>query len=135
MSISEMVSPKRELSFPFGPMISFDEFCTFDDISPDPIDFPVDKFTVDLAGPVGRVALKIGETWPTTVLRGVNGIRAKATFGYGEANQIPNDIILAIKMFVAKMYEHRGDDDFEAVSKTIPATAAMLLEPFRYVKV
>lgn len=130
ISISELVSPKRAIDLPFGPMISLDAFATFDDVTPDPIPFDVANFQVDTSGPIGRIALKIGATWPATVLRGVNGIRVTGKFGYGEPNQVPNDIILALKMYVADMYEHRGDEE----KRSMPSSAVTLLEPYRYLK-
>lgn len=131
MAISELVSPSRWIDLPFGPMKELVEFATFDNESPDPIVSDLTNYIADTVGIYGRVALKLGAVWPTTILRPINGIRITGTFGYGSTDDVPDDIKQAVKIWVASLYEHRGDE-----SDIKPPTMALsLLEPFRTPKV
>lgn len=127
------------INLPIGVMMSLEEFNTYadDDVK---VSSSVSDFTVDTEGPFGRVCLKQGGVWPTTVLRGMNGIEIIGFFGYGEAaSDVPNAIKNAIKVLVGKLFEDRGDDKDGEMggmgAVAIPKTAMFLLEPHRSVKV
>lgn len=126
MAVSELTSTYGELKLPLGKLISVEEFNTYGDDGT-PILFSNTSYVVDTSGPSGRIALKLGQVWPTTVLRAVNGIEIKATFGmFNSAAAVSEDIKHAVKSFVAQMYEHRGDEN-----PKIPGAALMLLEPYK----
>lgn len=127
------------IDLPFGPMMTLEEFNTYSDDGTKVVS-NIGDFDIDTEGPFGRVCLKQGGVWPTTVLRGVNGIEIVATFGFGEtADDVPVAIKQAIKLMVGKLYEDRGDDrDGEMGglgALAIPKTAMFLLEPHRSIKV
>lgn len=131
MHINQLVAEKRDLEMPFGPMLvesngSNFKLETFDN---DDVAYimPSSDYVLDSAGPRGRLALRMGSVWPTTVLRPINGIRVTADFGYGTKEQIPDDIKLALKMWVSSCYEHRGDES----EIKCPNLALSMLEPFR----
>lgn len=131
MAMSELISGQRALNMPFGPLQSVTSIITYDN-SDVATTFSASSYSVDTAGPIGRIALRLGESWPTTVLRPINGIKITAVFGYGSTSvAVPEDIILATKILVAHMYEHRGDDS----ESKIPNQVHMLLEPFKMPKV
>lgn len=125
-AISQLISPMNKIVMPFGPLISLQSMSTFDDTD---TEFVTDAATynVDTVSPRGAIVLKIGEVWPTTILRTVNGIKVKGTFGF---SVVPDDIQEAVKILTAAMYENRGDE-----LPKIPAQAALLIEPYRRVKV
>ncbi len=76
-----------------------------------------------------KIVLKNGSTWPSVVIRNVNGVQVKAALGYGSAaSAVPSPIKEAIKIGVSRLYQHRGDD---AVDEGLPKTAQLLLEPYR----
>lgn len=129
-AIAQFNSLQRWIDLPFGKMISLTSFETFDDESTVYTANNSD-FIVDSAGPHGRVALKRSAVWPQTILRPINGIRITGVFGYADPTLIPGDIILAIKIWVAALYEHRGDED----TVKPPTTALSLLEQYRHLKV
>lgn len=127
--ISILQSPCKQIEMPIGPIQSFGGLFTYDD---DDTEYAFDSsnLSIDLSSGYGRVSLKTGGTWPSTVLRGVNGIRIRATVGLGvDAASVPEDIKNAILLLVAAMYEARGD-----VQPQIPAEALMLIEPYRIYK-
>lgn len=129
---------RGEIELPFGRVQSITSFETFDN---DDVSYTFDpsNFFVDTYSYQGRVGLKLGAVWPATVLRPSQGIRIVAVVGYGAAStDIPDEIIQAIKLTVAKLYENRGDNANSEFSGsagfTLPNTAMMLLEPFRRIK-
>lgn len=126
-----MVPPVRVLEMPFGPLQGVDSFEVYNE-NGDPTTFSDSNYVVDNAGPLGRLALKSTAQWPDmSNARTINAIKITGTFGYGEDSEfLPQDIIHAVKMTVAHLYEHRGDEDF----KGLPATVLMLLEPHRMIK-
>jgi uncharacterized phiE125 gp8 family phage protein len=127
MAISELVSSKRTMDIPFGPMQSVSSFYTYDNDNTAYLFDPA-NYILDNSGPFGRIALKLGSTWPTTVLRPINGIKITGIFGYGAAaSDVPEDIKLAIKILVSNMYEHRGDDE----AGKMPTLCMTMLEPFK----
>lgn len=125
------------IKMPFGPLQSVISFTTYDD-SGGEYSFSSSNYYVDTVTPNDpAIALKIGQTWPTTVLRFKNGIEIRGVFGYGDGytssnstGDVPVDLQEAVKQMVGIMYEHRGDE-----MPKIPSTASMLLEPYRKVKV
>ena len=124
-ALSELYAPNKFLDLPFGPLISVTGVYTYDEDDTE-YEFASSNYSIDTAGPFGRIALKIGATWPSTILRPVNGLRVRGVFGY---SNLPDDIKEAVKQFTAKIYEHRGDE-----LPQIPASVSMLLEPYRKLK-
>lgn len=128
--INQMIGEVRELKLPIGPVQSVTGVYTYDEDDVEYI-FASTNYSVDTAGPQGRIALKLGQTWPTTVLRPVNGFKVRAVVGMSaDENGLPEDIKEAIKQFTAIIYEHRGDE-----MPKIPPAVSMLLEPYRRYKV
>lgn len=133
-AVSELYSASREIELPFGPCQSI-SFVRAYDQTDGTTTLDASLYTVDTIGPFGRIALKIGGTWPAVTLRPANGVHVRGVFGFGSASQVPTDIKHAVKMLTAKMYEHRGDNSegefFGFSGFTIPNTAQSLLEPYR----
>lgn len=134
-SISMLRGQESHIDLPFGPLQSVTYLKTYDE---DNTDYTYDSvnYTVDTANHFGRVSLKIGAVWPTTILRPTNGALVRGVFGYGaDDTSIPDAILQAAKLTIAKLYENRGDDKEGEAQFTMPATAQFLLEPYRLIKV
>lgn len=134
-AIGSLISPVRYVDLPFGPLNSVATITTYDDADVAYV-FDASNYQADTKGLFGRIGLKIGCTWPPTILRPANGIEILGTFGMSAtAGGLPTTIVQAVKLTVAKMYENRGDNTqsefFGASGFTIPSTAQMLLEPMR----
>jgi uncharacterized phiE125 gp8 family phage protein len=136
-SVKELYADVNYIDLPFGPCQSLDFVKSFDQTDVGTV-FDAASYSLDTISPVPRIALKIGYIWPTTILRPVNGVQVRGTFGFGAPTNVPQDIIEAMKITVAYMYENRGDADVTLTAKTtpvsIPTTAQMLLEPYRRFK-
>jgi hypothetical protein len=123
-------SAQGYILLPLGKCISIESFKTYDNADNE-FEFASSNFNVDNFNSRGRISLKLGQVWPATVLRTINGIKITGFFGLCEtAATVPEDIKMALQFIIAQMYEHRGDE-----YPKIPASALMLLEPYRRVKV
>lgn len=126
MPISMINGNSRFVRLSQGPIFNLVSFNTYSDDGI-PIPFSASNFVLDTSGPYGRVALKIGGVWPTTVLRAVNALELEYTVGLSEsASGCPSAIKQAVLLMVARMYEKRGDEDVSS----IPSLAMTLLEPY-----
>jgi len=132
-AISSMRKPLKHIELPFGPLQSVTEFVSIDE-SDTEIEFASSNWSADLVSPIPKICLRIGGTWPTTVLRPLNGVRIKGVFGYGLAAAVPKEIKQAILMCGAKLYENRGDT-VDGEKLTLPSTAMALLAPYRRLKI
>lgn len=132
--IGDLFAPINKIELPFGPCQSITYLKTFDQDDNGTV-FSSSNYSVDTKSRVGRLALKIGQVWPVTILRSVNGVQIRGVFGFGGTESVPLDIKQALKISVAKLYESRGDEAEDQRANlsptTIPATAQMLLEPYR----
>lgn len=118
----------RKLELPFGPCTSVSFIKTFDE-SDGTYTMDGSLYSVDYIGPRPVIALKSGNSWPSTTLRPVNGIQVQATFGM---SSVPEDIKSAMKICVSRLYENRGD----AIENFVfPSTALLLLDPYKNWKV
>lgn len=89
-------------------------------------------YVADISGPIGVVALKSGQTWPslTSSKRPINAVRVPFTSGYANAEAVPASLKLAVKLLAAHYYENR-----EATTpidvKNLPMGIIALLRPYR----
>lgn len=130
MPISELYSPQNYIDMSLGPIKNFVGLKTYPD-SGVPDTFDPSNYVIDNAGDYGRLALIMGGVWPTTILRKVNGIELEYRVGLSpDQAGLPAHAKQALLIFIARMYEKRGDDDV-----TIPALSCSLLAPFKRFKV
>ncbi len=101
-------------------------------------------YIIDLASEPGRVALKVGETWPTDALRTINGVEVAFVAGYGPVgSDVPEDIRRALLIMIGDFHENReaSPAKFEKVGESsisrfeasvnMPPTAQNLLSTYK----
>lgn len=127
-AVSELYdASENPIELPFGPCMSV-TFVRAYDRTDGSVVMDSSTYQLDSVGPVGRIALRSGSTWPTTTLRALNGVHIRGIFGMGTAASVISDEIKhAAKITVAAMYENRGDTS----DGKIPSLAQTLLEPFK----
>ena len=81
-SMSQLLNYCDSLILPFGPLQTVESFKTIDNSDTEST-FSSSSYLVDTVSPLARISLRLGEVWPSTVLRPRNGIKIAATFGYG----------------------------------------------------
>jgi len=129
MPISFINSVSRYIRLSQGP-VSDVVFSTYADDGVAQV-FNDSSYVVDQTGDFGRIALKLGGVWPTTILRNVAGISIEYKAGLADAaNGVPDTIKQAILETVGRLYEHRGDEE----ATSIPSIALTLIEPYRRFK-
>jgi hypothetical protein len=129
MAISELYTPATSIDLMIGPAISVVAFNTYADDGIAQL-FPASSYVVDNSGTYGRIALKLGGVWPTTILRKVNGIEIEFQVGIASnAASVPYDLKQSVLEYVAMLYENRGDE-----KPAIPVTALAILEPYKHFK-
>jgi len=86
-----------------------------------------DDYIVDTDACPGRIGLAYGEIWPTTTLRPIAGIAVRFVCGYGDAADVPEHLVQAVKLVVAHMYENREITDLKDHFE-LPYGASRLIE-------
>lgn len=95
------------VELPFGPAQSITLVNTFDQDNNETT-FSSSDYSLDDTNAPPRIILNDGSTWPTD-LRTQHAIKIRAVYGYGAGpSQVPQDLVLAVKIIAAKMYETRG---------------------------
>jgi uncharacterized phiE125 gp8 family phage protein len=79
-------------------------------------------YGVDADSEPGRVYLKYGKSWPGGTLRPLAAIKVRFVAGYADADAVPWNYKVAIKLTLSAYYENRGDGDF-----AVPEPAVNLL--------
>lgn len=135
-AIAEVDGPvKYEIDLKLAPVSSITSVKYFDTSSSEATFSSSNYFLASDANSPGRLALNKNVTWPSTELRPAKAVQVDFVVGHGAASTaVPTSIITAVKMMLAHMYEHRGDDLASSPSITsekIPVTALRLLEPYR----
>jgi uncharacterized phiE125 gp8 family phage protein len=86
------------------------------------------NYTVDTVAERGRIYPNYQITWPTT--RGQRkAVTVRFIAGYGAQEDIPADIIAAIKILVATLFENREDYITGTVVHKLPFASKQLLLP------
>jgi uncharacterized phiE125 gp8 family phage protein len=129
MPTTELYSPCNDIVLLTGPLRSLISFKTYADDGVG-VAFDPSNYVLDLSGQKGRIALKIGAVWPTTILRRLNGIEIEFEVGMAaDAAGVPHEVKQAVLEYVSVLYENRGDE-----KPAIPVSALSLVEPHRIFK-
>lgn len=132
-ALSSLIENTGTMELPFGPCTAITAIKTFDqaDVA---TTLSSSAYQLDSVSHTPRVAVRSGYTWPTTILRPMNGVKfEEATFGFGAAYaNIPDALSTAVKIYVAYLYENRGDAEKQ---NAIPNTALMLIAPYGRAKI
>lgn len=119
---------KRFITLPRAPLASVTHVKTFND-SDSASTYASSNYYVDKARQPGRVVLRDGSTWPTS-LRVANAVEITYVSGYGSAgSDVPSPLIVGMKEHIAYLYEHRGDAEPNLAS--VPIIAKQLYQPYR----
>lgn len=124
---SLLFSQCNYLSIPFGNVYSVDKLEVTDE-DDNTTTFDSSNYDVDTVGNPGRIALKRNAIWPDVVLKTVNAIRITLNLGYDDAENVPANIKQALLIYVANLYETRGDDSSEESKIAIPKAALAVLQ-------
>ena len=120
------------LALPRAPLQSLQSVKTYDDDDSETAKDVAD-FHVDVNSQPGRICLKDGKTWPTS-LRPIAAIEINYRCGYGDASSDVSDAIReAILHGVGEMFENREQLNLDAIA--LPNVTKMFLCPFRILQI
>ena len=114
------------IKVPLPPLQSITSIKYYDTSETESI-MPASDYIVDTYSQPGRISLGYGKSWPSTILRPINGVIITFQAGYGDAaNKVPEKVIQAIKILVGELYEHREITDIKEL-KEVPFAVHSLL--------
>lgn len=100
---------QKFIKLPRPPLASVTSITTYDDSDASSV-FATTGYYVDTASRPGKVVLRLGQAWPST-LRVANAIEVLYVAGYGAAaTSVPAGLRRAMLKHVAWLYEHRGEE-------------------------
>tara|TARA_Y100000310_G_scaffold316309_1_gene367838 strand:+ start:1390 stop:2010 length:621 start_codon:yes stop_codon:yes gene_type:complete len=120
---ANVMETAREVEIPKAPLQTITYLKTYD-TDDSASTFAAASYTVDAASRPGRIVLKTGYTWPSS-LRTANAIEVEFVAGMTD---VDDDIIWAIKALGAHMFENPGD---ELVAQHLPAHVQAILNTHR----
>jgi uncharacterized phiE125 gp8 family phage protein len=85
-------------------------------------------YQVDTSTEPGTIRPAYGTTWPT-LRPGPCAVAVRYVCGWASADDIPRDILRAVRMQAAHYFRHRGDDDQAA--RDVQLSVNTLLDPYR----
>lgn len=128
--LSEVLVTAKYLTLPYFPVQSVTAFNTYADDNVAVLN-PSTNYFVDTVSEPGRVSLLTSGTWPTTILRPVNGIQVRFVCGYGLLDtDVPYGLRQAVQNIVGVFYGQRGCDESK-----IPPSVIAQLNPYRVMRI
>ncbi len=89
-------------------------------------------YTVETTATPGIVRLAYNQSWPVGVREEMRAVRLRFVAGYGDAaSDVPEELILAIKILVDHYYNNRSLADRAAENQIVPELFDALLWPYR----
>lgn len=120
----------RVLALPRPPLVSVTSVKYFDENDVEAT-LAASNYIADTRTTPGRLVLKSTMSWPSTVLREVNGVVVRYVAGYGElASDVPAEIRNAMKLWLGEMYEVRENSAAGGLV-TVPNAAEKVLLKYR----
>jgi len=110
--------PPDSVQFPVAPVsgISAVEY-----IEPDASDYTAlssGTYEHDVISHPARIRPLSTESWPSTEDR-LNAVKITFTAGYGNADDVPEEVKHAIKMILTHLYVNRGDDGLKTIPRAV----------------
>ena len=124
----------REIKVPKPPLITVLRVA-YDDTGGIESFVDPDDYYVDSVSEPGWVVPISGADWPDT-LDAINAVRVRFRAGYLDtasppANAVPDDIAMAVKLYLGSLYEHRESEIVGVMATAMPWSAEQLLRQHR----
>ena len=87
-------------------------------------------YQADLASRKARIAPAYGKVWPVTRSQ-FNAVRVRFAAGYADTEQIPADIIAALRLYVGHRYENRQDVVLGTIVTQLPNAYRAVADRYR----
>ena len=96
---------------------------TYTDAAGDEQTLSTDVYALRLEGLDPGIVLKFGQVWPA--IQQGSHIEIEVTAGYGEATDVPQAVVQALKLVVADFYTFRESAQIGSVAGRIPTSATV----------
>lgn len=118
----------NEMELPLSPVQSINSVVLTDK---DDVETTVgsDVYLLDTSHEPNRVRLRIDKSWPTLDLRVTGGVAIEFVAGYGDPEDVPEDLKSAHKLFVSNFYENREPVVVGTIASRVPFSIDALLSP------
>ena len=124
--LSGWIQYERIIKIPLPPLQSVTSIKYYDTSGTEK-EFSSDDYEVDTYSQPGRISLGYGKSWPSIILRPVNGVIITFIVGYGDtADKVPEKVKQAIKVLIGELYEHREVTDVKELKEVPFAVHALL---------
>ena len=90
-----------------------------------------DLYWEDLASEPGKIVRKYDAVYPELLVGRPNAVEIQYVAGYGDADDVPEDIRLAILMLVTDYFDNRGEVVVGSIAQRIPGFIKDLLHDYR----
>lgn len=131
----DVVSLKDAIEIPRPPLISVTSVKSYSTGNVEAV-FASANYFVDTLSEPGRIALNLGQVWPTD-LRAANALIVRFVAGYGAAGAVPQKIKDAMLRYIAYLYENReGSQAVQFAGQlggNLPGDVQLLLSRYRVV--
>jgi uncharacterized phiE125 gp8 family phage protein len=123
----------REIALPFPNLVSVASVKYYDeDNTLETLDSS--NYFVDVTSLPGKVVLKPEYIWPATYDRS-DAILIEYTCGYGDSSQIPENIKVGIKLYLAHLFEQRQIAAVGVNLVSVPMSVNWILSPYKYLTI
>lgn len=126
----EKFPSSRYIELPRPPLQSVTHIKYYDDDDAEST-YSSDNYYVDMKSQPGRVILRDDASWPGNDLRDANGVAVRIVAGYGDAEDVPEQLAQAILLLVGHLYENREAVTDSRILRTTPMAYDMLIQPLR----
>lgn len=93
---------------------------------------PASDYLADTSGGRGRVRFSVAPPAPE---RKIGGCEIDLEIGFSASAQgVPETLKTAMRLLIARWYEHRGDVESDGAFERMPAAVAALIAPYRRVR-
>jgi uncharacterized phiE125 gp8 family phage protein len=120
--------PCGSISLPLPPLVSVEEISYIDADGVTQVLAPGD-YLVDPAGMIGMIHLAYQKQWPTTRAQPM-AVRVEFTAGYGDADDVPSDLVSALLLLIAHWDQNREAVVVGTIVSSVPLSVDSLLAPF-----
>lgn len=120
--------PCGSISLPLPPLQTVEEISYIDADGATQVLAPGD-YLVDSAGMIGMIHRAYSKTWPTTRAQPM-AVRVEFTAGYGDAADVPADLVSAMLLLIAHWDQNREPVVVGTIVSSVPLSVDALLSPF-----
>ena len=119
----------NRIYLPFGKLQSVTSI-TYTDTDGNSQTLDASKYQVSDSREPAVIQPAYNETWPTT-RRELDAVKIRFVCGYGDADDVPEELKQILLMIVAHLFEHREAVAFNASAMVVPMGADQLLQNYK----